>query len=277
MEQSLLYSSDVERILSKRHAQGGDYWATPDHNYLKGSPTSTISSALLLLELGLSPTDPILTTVASLLFGAQRPDGRFKLAPKGAIYPCQTIYATNALCHLGYAKDERMAKTLDYLLATQEADGGWRCNKYFFGHGLETEYSNPFPTLIALDAFRHTSYANHDNYLDQAVLFLLNHWDIRLPIGPCHYGIGTLFMQIEYPFMTYNLFYYVYILSFYCIAHQDSRFLEALEVLESKLEDGQIVVKRTNRELAYYESFAKGKPSALGTKRYQELKQNLNY
>ena len=105
-------------------------------------------------------------------------------------------------------------------------------------------YSNPFPTLNALDAFRFSNYLNREPALDKAVDFLLNHWTKRKPIGPCHYGIGTLFMQIEYPFRTYNLFVYVYVLSFYNRAKSDQRFLEALQALESKMVEEQIVVER---------------------------------
>jgi hypothetical protein len=43
----------------------------------------------------------------------------------------------------------------------------------------------------------------------------LQHWVVKRPLGPCHFGIGTLFMQVEYPFLRYNLFSYVYVLSFY--------------------------------------------------------------
>lgn len=82
----------------------------------------------------------------------------------------------------------------------QYEDGGWRCNKFSFGRGPETERSNPHPTLTALNAFRFSEYFNREPAFERAVEFLLEHWTIRKPIGPCHYGIGTLFMQVEYPF-----------------------------------------------------------------------------
>jgi translation elongation factor EF-Tu-like GTPase len=56
-----------------------------------------------------------------------------------------------------------------------------------------------------------------------------------------------LFMQVEYPFRNYNLFLYVYVLSFYNRAKEDKRFLEALEALTTKLVDGQVVVDRVER------------------------------
>ncbi|KUG02815.1 hypothetical protein ASZ90_019809 [hydrocarbon metagenome] len=269
------YSADLEGILSLRYDNGADYWTTPDQRLMKGAPYSTLESVLLLLELGMEPGEPLLQESGELIFSTWRDDGRFKLYPKGAIYPCHTINAANVLCHLGYASDVRMQKTFQHLLDTQYTDGGWRCNKFSFGRGPETEYSNPFPTLIALDAFRFSNYLNQEPALDQAVEFLLAHWTIRQPIGPCHYGIGTLFMQTEYPFRTYNLFVYVYVLSFYNRAKCDRRFLEALKALESKMVDGQIVVERVNQKLAKLAFCKKGQPSALGTKRYHEILKNL--
>lgn len=269
------YQSDVDAILAMRDRNGADLWATPDRKLAKGGVFSTLGSALLLLELGVSPSDPLLTAVADLIFSTWREDGRFKLSPQGAIYPCHTIHAANALCHLGHAEDPRLRKTFEHLMDTQYPDGGWRCNKFSFGRGPETAFSNPGPTLNALDAFRFTPSLNREEALDRAVSFLLGHWTIRRPIGPCHYGIGTLFMQPEYPFGNYNLFLYVYVLSFYRSARRDPRFLEALSALESDLTDGRIVVKRVNPSLAGFAFCKKGAPSAPATERYHEILKNI--
>jgi hypothetical protein len=265
------YSGDVEAILSHRHDNGADLWATPDRRLSKGGPFSTLESALLLRELGMPASAPVLREVADLVFSVWREDGRFRLSPGGAIYPCHTINAANVLCHLGRQRDERLQRTFGHLFEIQHGDGGWRCAKFSFGRGPETEFSNPGPTLTALNAFRFTGFLNNEAALDRAVGFLLDHWTIRRPIGPCHYGIGTLFMQPEYPFITYNLFAYLHVLSFYDSARGDPRFLEALAALRSKLVDGQLVVERTNRQLAGFAFCRKGEPSALGTRRYREM------
>ena len=47
-----------------------------------------------------------------------------------------------------------MKRTLAYFLDTQQPDGGWRCEKYSYGHGEETRYSTPYTTLVVLDLFR---------------------------------------------------------------------------------------------------------------------------
>ena len=269
------YASDVELILSHKYDNGAVLWATPDKRLIKGAPFSTLESVMYLLELGMDPTEPILKEAAELIFSTWQEDGRFKLYPRGSIYPCQTIHAANVLCHMGYASDVRLQKTFQHLFDIQQSDGGWRCNKFSFGRGPETEYSNPFPTLTALNAFRFSDYLNKETVLDKAVDFLLDHWTIRKPIGPCHYGIGTLFMQVEYPFRNYNLFVYVYVLSFYNQAKYDKRFLEALETLESNVVDGQIVVERVVPKLAGLSFCKKGQPSELATMRYHEILRNL--
>ncbi|MEA4889002.1 MAG: prenyltransferase [Clostridiaceae bacterium] len=267
--------SDYEAILSHRHDNGADLWTTPDKRLIKGAPFSTLESTLYLLELGMEPADPLLKETAELIFSAWQDDGRFKVYPQGAIYPCQTINTADVLCRLGYVMDDRLQKTLRHLLDIQYIDGGWRCNKFSFGRGPETEYSNPHPTLVALDTFRFSDYLNKEPSLDKAVDFLLEHWTIRKPIGPCHYGIGTLFMQVEYPFRNYNLFMYVYVLSFYNRAKNDRRFLEAFDTLRSKVVNGQIVVERVVPKLAGLSFCKKGEPSVLATRRYQEILKNL--
>lgn len=269
------YSSDIEEILSHRYDNGGDLWTTPDRRLLKGAPFSTLESVLYLLELGMNPHEPLLKESAELIFSTWQKDGRFKVYPNGSIYPCHTINTANVLCHMGYASDDRLQKTFRHLLDIQHSDGGWRCNKFSFGRGPETEYSNPHPTLVALSAFRFSEYLNKEPALDRAIDFLLEHWTVRKPIGPCHYGMGTLFMQVEYPFRNYNLFVYVYVLSFFNRAKEDKRFLEALKALEGKMTNGQIVVERVVPKLAKFYFCKKGEPSELATKRYQEILKNL--
>ncbi len=268
------YQGDVDAILARRHDNGADHWATPDGRLIKGSPFTTLDCANLLVELGVAPDEPVLRETADLVWHAWRDDGRFRLAP-GAIYPCQTINAARTLSRLGYADDERLGRTFDHLLAARHRDGGWRCAKFSYGHGPETESSNPGPTLSALDAFRFRGPTSAGGELDSAVDLLLRHWQTRAPLGPCHYGIGTLFGQVAYPFGAYNLFFYVYVLSFYEAARRDPRFLDAYAALESRTVDGQVVVERPNPRLAGFAFCRRGEPSELATARYREIVANL--
>lgn len=275
MPVNLEHRDDVAVILSRRHDNGADYWATPDRRLIKGGPFSTLGAARLLVELGEDPSGPVLAATSELIWSAWREDGRFRLVPGGGIYPCQTAHAACTLAHLGHTDDHRLERTFEHLLSIQHTDCGWRCNKFFYGHGPETEFSNPGPTLIALDAFRFTGLANNNDTLDRAVEFLLSHWTSRAPLGPCHYGIGSLFLQVSYPLADYNLFSWVQVLSHYDRARSDPRFQEAVDCLEAKLVDGQVVPERVSRVMNELGFTKRGVPSTLATQRYRELRERL--
>lgn len=270
------HQSDVDAILAKRRDNGADSWATADGRWGVGSPFSTFDCALILTELGVKRSDPVLKGIAEQLLNAWKDDGRIRPAPKGSVYPCHTANAARALCRLGYAKDRRLKRTFEHLFETQHGDGGWRCNTVKLGRSPITDASNPGVTLAALDAFRFTPYLNSDKRLDKAVKFLLGHWKTRRPLGPCEFGIGSLFMQIEFPFLRYNLFFYVYVLSFYDAARKAKPFKETLKAFESKLVDGKVVVENPNRRLAKFAFCEKGEPSITATKRYQEIRKNVD-
>jgi hypothetical protein len=271
------YLPDLQAVLARRHDNGADYWATADGRLGVGEPFSTLTSLVILHELKVARTHEAIRGALQLILGCWRDDGRYRLAPGGALYPCATAAAARVLCRYGYVRDRRLNRTLAHLLETQHDDGGWRCKKFPYGRGPETESSNPGVTLAVLDALRFSDELNRNPCLDRAVESLLHHWVVRRPLGPCHYGIGTLFMQVEYPFLRYNLFYYVYVLSFYDRAKDDNRYLEALRALESKLDErGRMVVERPNRKLAGLSLCRKGSPSELATGRFLEILENLD-
>ena len=83
-------------------------------------------------------------------------------------------------------------------------------------------------------------------------------------------------MQVEYPFRSYNLFYYVYVLSFYKYARKDARFKEAFHVLTSKVDEGMIRVERVVPKLRKLSFCEKGQVSDRATERYNEILFNLN-
>ncbi|MAG37046.1 MAG: prenyltransferase [Dehalococcoidia bacterium] len=268
--------ADIEGVLAKRHDNGGDFWASADGRLAVGSPFSTLEALQILHELGVEADHEAVRGALDLLVGAWREDGRYRLAPSGTLYPCYTANTARILGRFGLADDSRVQRSLAHLLETPHDDGGWRCSKFAFGRGPETDSSNPGVTLFVLDAFRFTEQLDSNPLLDGAVETLLDHWTVRRPTGPCHFGIGTLFMQVEYPFLRYNIFSYVYVLSFYERARSDDRFFEALEVLGTKLDDeGRVVVERPNRKLAAFSAFAKGQPSEQATRRYGEIMENL--
>lgn len=275
MHERTIDETDLQKLLLSRYCNGADFWATPDEKISIDQPISTLTALFIMSELKVSGEDEALIGAAELVLSKIKQDGRIMISPKGSIYPCHTAVSAAALCRNGYSDHPKVKLMLDYLRSNRYEDGGWRCAKFIYGHGPETNHSNPGVTLFALDSFRCAG-MHKLSELDTAVETLLNHWTIRTPMGPCHFGIGKQFMKIEYPFLRYNLFYYIYILSFYSKAQQDYRFLEALALLRGKLDDHQrIRVENPNRKLSDFEICEKGKPSSAATARYLEIIENL--
>jgi hypothetical protein len=269
-------SRDIAHILAKRHDNGGDFWATNDGRPGVGSPFSTLESLLLLHEYGLGVEHEAVAGAVNLLLAGWQDDGRFHLPPGGTIYPCQTANIARCLCRFGLAQEPRLERTVEHLLQTVHNDGGWRCNRVALGRSPQTDASNPGVTLFVLDLLRFRPAWLELSVVDQSVETLLSHWRTRRPLGPCEFGIGTLFMHTELPFLRYNLFSYVFVLSFFRQAHDDPSFGEALGELRSRLdEDGLLIVERPNRRYAGLEALARGRGSPLATRHYREIERNL--
>jgi hypothetical protein len=272
-----VHAADIQTILAKRHDNGGDYWASADGRIYVGNPFSTLSALLMLHELGVAPSHEAVGGGLDLVWHAWREDGRIRLAPKAPLYPCYTAEAARVLCRFGHGADERVRRTAEYFLESAHESGGWRCQFTKFGRGPETECANPGATLLVLDALRFVDGASVGPPVDAAVDSLLSHWEVKKPIGPCHWGMGTLFHQVEFPFLRYNLFFYVYVLSFFDRARDDERFREAFDVLKTKTDaEGRIVVERPHRGLKGLDFCRKGEASSVAMVRYDEILENCS-
>ncbi len=268
---------DVEHILDRRFDNGADFWAGPAGKVYVGNPFSTIAALSMLHELDVQSDHEAVAGGLELILAAGRDDGRIRLGPKSPMYPCYTAEAARVLCRFGLTGHATVRRAVDYFIDNVHEDGGWRCSFSKMGKGPETAFSNPGATLLVLDVMRHFDrFRGGDDVADNAVQTLLRHWTDRQPRGPCHWGIGTLFMQTEFPFLRYNLFFYVYVLSFYPVARDDPRFSEALAALAEKVDpDGGMVVERPHRALKDLEFCEKGRPSASASRRYAEIRENV--
>jgi len=270
-------TKDIEVILERRHHRGGDFWASPEGKVYVGNPFSTIGSLLMLHELEVGGDHEAVAGGLELILAAGRDDGKIKLGPTSPLYPCYTAEAARTLCRFGLTDHEQLRWTVGYFVREVHESGGWRCNFKRFGTGPETRVANPGATLYVLDVLRFFErFRSGHRVADGAVEFLLDHWETREPLGPCHWGIGSTFLQVEFPFLKYNLFYWVYVLSFFERARTDARFLAALEVLEAAIdEEGRMVVQNRHRNLGTLDFCRKGEASAPATRRYREIRANL--
>jgi hypothetical protein len=269
--------TDIQAIFDRQNDNGGLFWSRADGNIYSPYGSSTLDTLLVLGELGLSVNDnQIIANAIEYVFAYQTSEGSFKYSLISPKLPCLTARIIAVLCRLGMASDARIEKGYRWLSGIQWNDGGWRCATVKLGKSPLTDASNPGTTLYVLDAFRfRENNSNEIRHLNKGVDFLLQHWDVRQPIGPCQFGIGSKFLQIEYPFFRYNIFYYVYVLSFYEKAKKDKRFLEAYFFLADKIKNGRLVPENPHRAWREFDFAKKRQVSDIATNRWIEIEINM--
>lgn len=267
----------IEKILQRQNDNGGPFWSREDSDIHAPFGFSTIDTLSVLGEIGYSINDNTqIADAIDFIFAYQTPEGSFKYSLKSSKLPCLTARIIAGLGRVGLKNDPRIEKSYNWLFNSQCDDGGWRCQTVKLGKSPLTDASNPGTTLFVLDAFRfRDNSADGLERLNKGVDFLLQHWEIRQPIGPCKFGIGTTFMKVEYPFLRYNLFYYVYVLSFYDTAKNDKRFQEAYNALKNKLKDGKLIPENPHKAWNEFDFARKGQISDIGTKRWIEIEKNI--
>lgn len=272
------YSNEIKSIIDREGENGGPFWSRADGDIHAPHGNSTMDTIYVLGELGATIENyPFLSKAFEFLFEYQTPDGSFKYSKTSSKLPCMTARILAALGRIEGFKNKRTEMSYLQLLGNQSADGGWRCNTVKLGKSPETDASNPGTTLYVLDAFRFRNNSKKDiEQLDKGIEFILKHWTTRKPLGPCTFGIGSRFFKVEFPFLRYNLFYFVYTLSFYPKASSDHRFLEAYYALAEKTDNERMILENPHRVWRKYEFAKKGKPSELATLRWKEIVQNVN-
>lgn len=270
-------TDQIEQILTTQADNGGPFWSREDGNIHTPHGSGTIDTLKVLGDLGAKAGDyATISKAVDFVFSYQLSDGAFKYSQKSSKLPCMTALILATLGRVGASDSSKAESSYQWLLETQWTDGGWRCHTVKLGKSPETDASNPGTTLYLLDAFRFRNNPRRDSeQLGRGLEFLLQHWDNRKPLGPCNFGQGTRFFQIEYPFLRYNLFYYVYVLSFYEIAQRDSRFLEAYEYLVTKVKNGTILPENPHRAWRKFDFAKPGQVSELATRRLEEIRENL--
>ena len=269
----MINNIEIEKIISSENKNGFHYWARYDGNIHAPAGFSTIDVLYTLGDIGIKYKDyDIMKNSIDFIFTYYDGKGRFRYSKKSSKLPCISARILAALGKVGYKDDIRINECYEYLLNTQEEDGGWRCATIKKGKSIETDASNPGTTLYVLDAFLYrNNNKNEIEKLNKAIQFLLNHWDSRAPLGPCKFGIGSTFMKIEYPFIRYNIFYYVYVLSKYKKPNNDRRYKEALEILKKKTINDKLIIENPHKEWRKYSFSIKGNISEIASKKFREI------
>ncbi len=262
---------DFSLLLDLRHKNGADFWAGPEGKVYVGNPFSTVAVLGMLHELVIPREHEAVSGALELLLQTIRDDGRVVTGPRTPDYPCYSAEVLRMLCRFGMQNEAAVKTAVAYLIQREHKSGGLRCNFTKFGSGPETAFANPGASLYALDVLRFfPEYRMGFAVADRAVKSLLEHWEVRMPTGPCHWGIGSQFFTVEYPFLRYNLFYYLYVLAHFPKARGDSRFREAWEALQTNIDDaGEILVGKSHRRLGKFSFWRSGE--GFAQRRYREL------
>lgn len=265
----------LQVLLDRQTENGGPFWSREDGNIHAPAGFCTIDILATIGDMGVTPdADTHLTEAVEFLFTYQNEDGSFSYAKRKSKLPCITAQVLVAMGRLGVANDKRLDKSFTWLASKQGPDGGWRCATVKLGSSPETDASNPGTTLYALDAMRFAKTPLPQASVKGAIDFLLGHWQTRAPLGPCTFGIGSRFLQVEYPFLRYNLFYYVFVLSHFAHAQTDKRFVEALAQLAEHTSKGEMIIDSPHRAWAKTGWVSKAKPNDLATQKWQLILDN---
>ena len=114
--------------------------------------SSTIWSAIVLGDLGLTSADPRIRKIADRLF-------EYKLGLSSMINlyheeMCAVGNATRTLTRFGYGDDPRVRKLYDWIVEDQRSDGGWNCSQ---GSPGTLERWEPLAALAALPKSKRSS------------------------------------------------------------------------------------------------------------------------
>lgn len=268
------WEPEIQSVLARNTENGAALWAREDGDIHAPAGFSTIDVLTALGDMGATiDRFPLLKEAVTFIKGYQNDDGSFRYGVRKSRLPCITARVLAAFGRIGVPLDGDLRGSYAFLLGSQWHDGGWRCSTVKLGKSTETDLSNPGTTLFVLDAFRFWKKdKNTDDELQKAVGFLLDHWETRLPLGPCEFGIGSRFMKVEYPFRRYTLFYYVFVLAHYKCAIGDKRFRAAVDELFLRLRDDGLLLETVHKSWRDMAQMRQNQPSVLAGNHVKRIK-----
>lgn len=238
IQERIRNSERVVRLLSERNSEG----RIPYHPYTKWVGAHWVLATLADLEYPSGDSDliPLREQVYGYFFSGTRENPTHKrhvIHSKLLVRACASIEgnAIYAMLKLGLA-DSLTEFLVDLVLSWQWPDGGWNCDRK-----PNASHSSFHETLIPLRALNLYAKQSGDPRVGQVVqeaaeVFLQRRLFRRLTDGEV---IDPNFITLHYPyFWHYNILFGLKVMAeIGCI--QDSRCLEALDILESKkLTDG---------------------------------------
>lgn len=132
---------EVEKILRRQQPDGS--WLYPNRKAALRSPTNYnqyqtwMTLAQLVDFYGFSRKHEAIRNASEYLFSFQTGEGEFRGIYGSQYSPNYSAAITEFLIKAGYTDDERIGKSLDWLLALRQDDGGWAIPFRTRNRGLE--------------------------------------------------------------------------------------------------------------------------------------------
>jgi hypothetical protein len=258
-------SNIIAKIFSKQHPEG--YWEDPNSPYMP-KYKATYWQIMILRQLGIDKSDKRVQRACEFTLNLQLDEGGFsaytkekalekyewmqtrthlkeKLQPAPKIwarslviehqYSCLTGNICAAMLGMGYNRDPRVVKALNWLVKIQNRDGGWLC-PYWKAHIKDT-HSCFYGTICPLEAFSEVPEEERFPEMRKAITrgaeFLLMH---RLYKADHHKYrvINRQWLTLSFPwFAGYNILRGLSVLTKLGYT-EDERLKDAVEVLIRK-------------------------------------------
>jgi hypothetical protein len=225
------------RILGKQREQ--TYWDNPENGYIPKYSASAWQ-LIVLADLGVSSKGPrIAYSVEHFLALHNIESGGISMRPRGhqkfEPHICLTGNMVRAFAKMGYYEDDRVLKSLDWLISKQLPDGGWNCAP----QGKHGSFMSTVQPLWALsEMMSHDARRGWEASAKRGSEFLLKH---RVFKSDKDDSVVLLdFLRLHYPLhYSYDFLHGLRILTELGIKN-DQRMNDAVSLLlEKKLPDGK--------------------------------------
>jgi hypothetical protein len=190
-----------------------------------------------LADFGFSVEDERITRACEFALRFQADSGDFKVSVDDhKSFVCLSANTARSLAAVGYADDERVQRSFDYMIDTARLDGGWIHSKSA-QRGKRREHipSCPHATLNVLWALSEIPELPESQVARGGAEVSLRHWEERT--RPYGWGIGSTWPKLKYPYTWYGLLKFADLLSRFPFLKSDPRLREVVGALLEKQDD----------------------------------------
>jgi hypothetical protein len=254
-------SKPVVKIFSKMNPEG--YWYYLDKRTNRGlgdgveywDYITTHFNLAFLSELAVDKDDPRLALAVKRYLNLQQPDGDFL-----GHFSCLYAYNVRSFVRMGYQNDPLVRRSIELMLKTERADGGYLCDHHEGKHGRKPTKSCIRGSVKALMAFAELAELWNTPRCKDLVSYFLRrrvYFKTQQPTQPVTGGItGTIF-----PFVWRASFLEaLYALSVMGYG-QSPELAEAWKVLETKRDENGRYILDWAPPRAYFNPEKRGAPS----------------